>query len=100
MLDSNIEVVKKDMDNLVKDAQELFHAAALLTGEKADELRNRGMRMLDMAVDKAQQAQAAAVRTGKEMALTADDYVKENPWRAVAVAGGVGLVLGILLGRK
>ena len=56
MLESNLEVVKKDMDALVKDAQELFHAAALVTGEKADELRNRGLRLLDASLDKAKQA--------------------------------------------
>ncbi len=100
MLESNLEVVKKDMDVLVKDAQELFHAASLLTGEKADELRNRGMRILDSAVTKAQNMQEAAMRTGKEIAITTDDYVRENPWRAVAVATGVGVLVGYLLGRK
>jgi ElaB/YqjD/DUF883 family membrane-anchored ribosome-binding protein len=100
MLESNLEVVKKDMDALVKDAQELFHAAALVTGEKADELRNRGLRLLDASLDKAKQAQESALRAGKEIAISTDDYVRENPWQAVAVAGGVGLLIGYLLGRK
>jgi ElaB/YqjD/DUF883 family membrane-anchored ribosome-binding protein len=26
--------------------------------------------------------------------------VRENPWTAVGIAAGVGLVLGILLGRR
>ena len=100
MLESNLEVVKKDMDALVKDAQELFHAASLLTGEKADELRNKGLRMFDAALDKAKSAQEAAIRTGKEIAHTTDDYVHEHPWQAVAMAAGIGVLVGFLLGRR
>jgi ElaB/YqjD/DUF883 family membrane-anchored ribosome-binding protein len=38
-----------DVKALVKDAQSLLTAAAALTGNKADELRERGMQMLDRA---------------------------------------------------
>ena len=100
MLDSNIDLVKRDMDTLVKDAQELFRAASLLTGEKADDLRNRGLRMLDVALEKAQRAQDVAIRTGKDVAISTDHYVHENPWAAVAAAAGVGVLVGYLLGRK
>jgi ElaB/YqjD/DUF883 family membrane-anchored ribosome-binding protein len=37
---------------------------------------------------------------GKELARTADVYVKDNPWRTVAVAAGIGLLVGVVLGRK
>lgn len=30
----------------------------------------------------------------------ADTYVKENPWRTVAIAGGVAFLGGLLLGRR
>ena len=89
-----------DMQTLVKDAQSLLTAAAALTGTKADELRERGMQMLDAALGKAGKYQGQAVVKGKELAQTADVYVKDNPWRTVAVAAGVGLVVGVLLGRK
>ena len=100
MLENNISTVNHDVNSLVKDAQALFSAAAALTGEKADELRTRGMRMLDSALVKGKEVQASAIVTGKEMAATADGYVKENPWRAIAVAAGVGLLVGVILGRK
>jgi ElaB/YqjD/DUF883 family membrane-anchored ribosome-binding protein len=100
MLESNLKVVNNDLKTLVKDAQALFQAAAALTGEKADEVRHRGMRLLDTALAKAQDAQASALVAGKEMAASADDYVKENPWRAIAAAAGVGLLMGVILGRK
>ncbi len=89
-----------DVKALVKDAQSLLTAAAALTGNKADELRERGMQMLDVAMGKAGQYQDQALVKGKELAHTADVYVKDNPWRTVAVAAGVGLLAGVLLSRK
>lgn len=89
-----------DMKALVKDAQSLLTAAAALTGEKADDMRARGMELLDKAMGKATQYQGQALVKGKELAHTADVYVKDNPWRTVAVAAGAGLLLGALLGRK
>jgi ElaB/YqjD/DUF883 family membrane-anchored ribosome-binding protein len=88
------------MKALVKDAQALLTAAASLTGNKADELRERGMQMLDVALGKAGKVQDQALVRGKELAHTADVYVKDNPWRTVAVAAGIGLLAGVLLGRK
>ncbi|HEY1228296.1 MAG TPA: DUF883 domain-containing protein, partial [Ramlibacter sp.] len=44
-----------DMKTLVRDAQSLLTAAASLTGTKAEELRERGMRMLDAALGKGSQ---------------------------------------------
>lgn len=95
-----ISNAQTDVKTLVKDAQTLLTAAAALTGEKAEELRGRGMQMLDVAMGKASQVQNQAMVKGKELAETTDVYVKENPWRTVAVAAGVGLLLGALLGRK
>ena len=89
-----------DVKTLVRDAQTLLTAAAALTGEKAEELRGRGMQMLDVAMGKASQAQDQALVKGKELAQTADVYVKDNPWRTIAAAAGVGLLVGVILGRK
>jgi ElaB/YqjD/DUF883 family membrane-anchored ribosome-binding protein len=89
-----------DMKALVKDAQSLLSAAASLTGNKADELRERGMELLDQALGKAGKYQDQALVKSKELARATDVYVKDNPWRTVAVAAGVGLLLGVILGRK
>ncbi|CAN5292178.1 DUF883 family protein [soil metagenome] len=100
MLESNMKSVNTDMKSLVKDAQELFSAATSLTGEKADELRSKGMRLLDSALEKAQNVQATAIQAGKDAAASTEGYVKTNPWQAIAASAGVGLVLGVLLARK
>jgi ElaB/YqjD/DUF883 family membrane-anchored ribosome-binding protein len=97
---NTLKTTRTDMKTLVKDAQELFREATNATGEKADELRSRGLQLLDTALVKAQEVQTAALETGKEIAEKTDDYVHENPWRAVAISASVGVVLGMLISRK
>ncbi len=99
-LNGKMNEVQTDVKTLVKDAQTLLTAAAALTGEKAEEMRGRGMQMLDVALGKASQVQGQAVVKGKELAHTADVYVKDNPWRTIAAAASVGLLVGVIVGRK
>ncbi len=99
-LNGAMNSTQSDVKSLVKDAQSLLQAAASLTGEKAEDLRQRGMQMLDVALGKASQVQDQALVKGKELAQSADVYVKDNPWRTVAAAAGVGLLVGVILGRK
>ena len=100
MLNSNIKTVRNDMKTLVRDAQELLREAKLSTGEKADELRSRGLRMLDAAMEKAQEVQNVALEKSKQAAQTTDEFVHQHPWQAVALSAGAGLLLGMLISRK
>jgi ElaB/YqjD/DUF883 family membrane-anchored ribosome-binding protein len=100
MLTSNVKTVRNDMKGLMREAQDLFREATSATGEKADELRAKGLSLLDAALSKAQDVQTAALETGKEVAETADDFVQKNPWKAVAISAGIGMLVGILIARK
>jgi len=100
MLESNLLAVNNDVKLLIADAQALFQAAAALSGDKAEEMRNRGMQLLDAALIKGQRVQADTLARSKEIAASADGYIKQNPWRMVAAAAGVGLLSGVILGRK
>ena len=100
MLKSNLKAINNDVKILVKDAQALLQAAAALTGEQAKDVHNRGMHLLDTALVRAQDLQNSAVVAGQETATSADHYVKQNPWRAIATAAGLGFLAGVILGRK
>lgn len=100
MTASSYKTVRNDMKSLVRDAQQLFREASVATGERADELRAKGQELLDSAAHRAQDLQAAAVETSKELANNTDSFVKENPWKAVAISAGVGVLVGMLIGRR
>jgi len=100
MLTSNIKTVRNDMRTLLRDAQELFREASHATGEKAGDLRSKGLLMLDAALEKAQEVQTVALEKGKEAAQKTDEFVQENPWKAVAISAGIGMLCGMLISRK
>ena len=100
MLTTNIKTVRNDMKTLVKDAQDLLREASLASGEKADELRAKGLALLDTAMEKAHEVQAVALEKGKAAAHSTDEFVHEHPWKAVGIAAGVGLVVGMLISRR
>ena len=99
-MENNLKTVRTDLRSLLRDAQDLFREATSSTGMKADDLRERGLELLDTALVKAQELQSVALDTSKEVVDTADSYVKDNPWRAVAISAGVGVVLGMMIGRR
>lgn len=99
-ISGSMYATQSDVKALVRDAQSMLTAAASLTGEKAEELRARGMELLDRALGGASLLPTQAVVKGKELAHTADAYVHDNPWRTMVIAGGVGFLLGVLLSRK
>jgi ElaB/YqjD/DUF883 family membrane-anchored ribosome-binding protein len=44
--------------------------------------------------------QGSAAEMGEEAVKATETYVRENPWQAIGIAAGVGLVLGLLISRR
>jgi ElaB/YqjD/DUF883 family membrane-anchored ribosome-binding protein len=99
---SNKEKIVSDMKVVVSDAEEILRATAGVAGDKIGELRGRiAERLRDAKVRIADAEEALVVRT-KAAAKATDAYVNDNPWQAVGVAAGIGLLIGILIssGRR
>ena len=84
----------------ISGAEDMLTQAANSTGEKAAELRGRALEQLKALRGRLQDAQAAAVRQSKAAARATDDYVHDHPWRSIGVAAGVGVLIGLLIGRR
>lgn len=100
MNEANIKTVRNDVNTLVAEAQDLFKEAATTTAAKADDLRSKAMSLLEDAASRAQAVQSSAINSGKELLANTDDYVNQNPWRAVAISMAVGLVAGLAVARS
>jgi ElaB/YqjD/DUF883 family membrane-anchored ribosome-binding protein len=94
------EKLFQDLQIVVRDAEALLKATAGQAGEKLQEARAKTEESLRQAKTRIESLEQAAVNSGKEMVNSAEDYVRQNPWQALGVAAGVGLVLGVLLSRK
>ena len=89
-----------DLKNLVADAEELLRATASQAGEKVAVARQKIEQSLIEGKKALADAEKTLLKKSKECAELADDYVRENPWSAVGIAAGVGLVLGLLIRNK
>lgn len=98
--DVNKDKLVADLKLVVADAEELLRATASQAGEKVSAARERIQASLASAKVKLGDAERAALEKAKEAAKATDDYVQENPWQAVGIAAGVGLLLGLLIGRR
>ncbi|MDB5988759.1 MAG: hypothetical protein JWQ10_162 [Herbaspirillum sp.] len=99
MLEKKLKTVHNDIDTLLTEAQDLLREAATATTAKADELRTKAMTLLESATAKAQAVQSTAIASGKELITNTDDYVNQNPWRAIAISTAVGLIAGVAIAR-
>jgi ElaB/YqjD/DUF883 family membrane-anchored ribosome-binding protein len=85
-----------DLTALIRDAESLLKATATQTGEKVAEVRARA----EESVRQARARLAGLEQQARAAAGEADEFVRGNPWQAVGVAAAVGLVLGLLIGRR
>ncbi|TFY97598.1 DUF883 family protein [Ramlibacter humi] len=89
-----------DLKVVIADAEELLKMTAGQAGDKAADVRQRIQQRLDSARADLSRVQEQALSQAKEAGRAADQYVHENPWTAVGIGAGVGLLLGLLIGGR
>ena len=94
------EKLVDDFAAVLAEAEEMLQRAAVETGDKARDLRSQVETKLLRAKLSLQELEGQAVDHAKAAARATDDYVHDNPWRAVGIATAVGVVVGLLMNRR
>ncbi|MBT9474387.1 DUF883 family protein [Polaromonas sp.] len=94
------EQLVSDIKAVISDAEEMLSATADQAGEKVATLRARVQARLHDAKVRLGDAEAVLVAKTKAAARATDAYVHESPWTSIGVAAGVGLLLGLVIGRR
>lgn len=89
-----------DMKSVISDAEDMLHATADQAGDKVANLRARIQERLNGARVRLSEAEAALIAKSRAAARATDTYVHESPWTAVGIAAGVGLLVGLIIGRR
>ena len=89
-----------DLRGVVADAEEVLKLGAEDVSEGARSLRERMQVRLTEAKHNLLSLQATAGEKVKAASHAADDFVHDKPWQSVAVGAGVGLLIGLLIGRR
>ena len=89
-----------DFKALMADAEALIKVTASHDDGVIGSVRSKALETLTSAKENFDQAQGAFTEKANILASDADDFVHRNPWEAVGVAAGLGLLLGLLMRRR
>jgi ElaB/YqjD/DUF883 family membrane-anchored ribosome-binding protein len=87
---------ENDLGTLAEDARALMAATADVAGEKVGEARNRLAAALERGKEIAGNIRDKAVAGAK----VTDQTIRENPYQAIAIGVGVGMILGFIVARR
>ena len=98
-MEGTADKLVSDLKALIGDTEALLKATASQAGEQVATIRRRIEESLKEGKETLADAQDILIEKTKDAAEAACDYVQKNPWSAVAIAAGIGLVLGLLIRR-
>lgn len=89
-----------DFKALMADAEALIKATAHQEEGALASIRSKALNTLANAKETLATAEGSLTEKAKIAAESADDFVHRNPWEAVGVAAGLGLLVGLFIGRR
>jgi len=94
------EQLVANLRRVIADAEELLAATAGESSGKLADLRERIKDNLRAARDKLADMDAVVRERARRAAQITDDYVHDNPWSSIGAAAALGLLVGVLIGRR
>ena len=89
-----------EFKSLMADAEALIKATEDHRGAAISSIRNKALETLAGAKESLSGVEGKMLDKAKVAAEGADDFVHRNPWEAVGVAAGLGLLIGLFIGRR
>jgi ElaB/YqjD/DUF883 family membrane-anchored ribosome-binding protein len=89
-----------DLRIVVEDAEALLAATADAAGEPARVVRGQASAAVEQARARLSELESEIRTRAGAAAEEASRLVRENPWQSLGVAAAVGVVVGMLLGRR
>jgi len=96
----NSEHLISDFKALMADAEDLIKATANHESGPLSAIRSKALDTLNNAKESLSSVEGTVVDKAKVVAEGADEFVHRNPWEAVGVAAGLGLLIGLFIRRR
>lgn len=94
------ERLMTDLRTVIADAEVLLQSGSAEAGDAAADARVKLQDRLTQMKARLVHLQEEALLRSKAAGRAADAYVHDHPWQAIGVAGGIGLLLGLLISRR
>ncbi|MBF7051821.1 DUF883 domain-containing protein [Halomonas sp. KAO] len=96
--------LKEDLQHLTQTIEEMVSATADDSRGNIKELRERAEKRLKETRDRlearGERLYGDARETLDHQVDACDRYVRDNPWTSIGIGAGVGIVIGMLIGRR
>lgn len=92
--------ISKDLHVIIGDAEQLLQHVKRDVGSEAGAARERLERSLAAGKARMHAAQLAVGESVQKAAHATDGYVHHQPWTAIGIGAGIGLLAGLLLGAR
>ncbi len=99
-LERSKQSLVSDLKDLIDDADDVLKEVANSDAEEFSAVRMKVAARLGEVKARFDDARIAVGQTAKDAADATNQYVKENPWKLMAVAGSTGLIAGLLYSRR
>jgi ElaB/YqjD/DUF883 family membrane-anchored ribosome-binding protein len=92
--------LSEELRNVVRDTEEMLKHKAQDAGEGYKTAREKLERTVKQARRELESVEQAVIERTKRVAKATDHYVHDHPWQSIGVGAGIGLLIGMLIGRK
>jgi ElaB/YqjD/DUF883 family membrane-anchored ribosome-binding protein len=93
------EQLISDFKALMMDAEELIKATAIHEDGLLSNIRTKTLDTLNNAKESLSTIEGTLSEKATVVAKGADEFVHRNPWEAIGVAAGLGLLIGLFIRR-
>ena len=100
MSEASTRTLIEDLKAVVAEAEALVAASAGDASDRAHDLRHHAAESVGKARAKLEELESAVSARAKAATDEAARYVRDNPLESVGIAAAVGIVIGLLLGRR
>jgi ElaB/YqjD/DUF883 family membrane-anchored ribosome-binding protein len=95
-IEQSTEKLLHDLREVVRDGEELLRAGAEDLSERGAVAREK----LAAALESAKETQRRLQERAMEGARATDRMIRENPYQALGIAFGLGLLVGVVASRR
>lgn len=95
-IEESTEKLLQDLQNVVRDGEELLRAGVRDLGDKGVAARERLAAALEVAKETRRRLEERAIAGAK----ATDKLVREYPYQSLGTAFGIGLLIGVLVNRR
>ena len=91
---------KGEFHNFIADIEDLITSMTPLTGEDLARAKAKLSARVAAAKESVDEMSSEVVQRARKTARVTNRYVEDNPWQAVGIGAALGMLIGVLLGRR